>query len=236
LPDVASSMRKLPTACRSDAVGESGAEVAPQAQGSATGSPARLGAAGSTPVPRSVPVAHRAVVAPLSADRYRLQVTLQEAAHDDLRSLQDLMRREIPDGDPAAIVARALKLLREEAEKKAFAATTKPRPAGGSKARSRHIPARVERAVWQRDGGQCAFEGPSARCGERSFLEFHHVSPWIVGGSSTPENIALRCRAHNAHEAEVYFEPIRAAMVGRDVDSFRNETRAAAEDPPGPAP
>ena len=50
------------------------------------------------------------------------------------------MRREIPDGDPDAIVARALKLLRQEAEKKAFAATTRPRPGRASKARSRHIP------------------------------------------------------------------------------------------------
>ena len=134
------------------------------------------------------------------------------------------MRREIPDGDPAAIVARALKLLRQETEKKAFAATTRPGPDRASKPGSRHIPAHVERAVWRRDEGQCAFEGQRARCRERSFLEFHHVRPWIVGGPPSAENIALRCRAHNAYEADVYFGPIRAAMEDRDADSFRNES------------
>ena len=233
-PDVASSNRKLPTA--------PAAAMGPQSQaagGTATKSQgpeaATPRADGSVLAPRPLPTAHRAVVAPLSADRYRLQVTLQQAAHDDLRCLQDLMRREIPDGDPAAIVARALKLLRQATERKAFAATAKPRPPGPSKPGSRDIPAHVERAVWQRDEGQCAFEGPSARCSERSFLEFHHMRPWVVGGPTTAENIALRCRAHNAYEAEVYFGPIRAAMAGRSEDSFRNESsvpgRVAATSP-----
>lgn len=153
-----------------------------------------------------------------------MQVTIDEAAHDDLRRLQDLLRREIPDGDPAAIVARALRLLRQATEKKAFSATTKPRPPGASKPGSRDIPAHVERAVWQRDEGQCAFEGATARCSERSFLEFHHVRPWVVGGPPSAENIALRCRAHNAYEAAAYFGPIRAAMAGRGDNSFRNES------------
>ena len=82
------------------------------------------------------------------------------------------MRREIPDGDPAAIVARALRLLREVAEKKAFSATTRPRPRRGATPESRHIPAHVQRVVWRRDEGQCAFEGPGARCRELSFLGF----------------------------------------------------------------
>jgi hypothetical protein len=242
--DVVSTIRKLPRPAaaatvpammRSEAAGESAAAEAPQDQGaggSATGSPARVaavsGAADSTPVLGSVVATPRPVVVPLSADRYRLQVTLEEAAHADLRCLQDLMRREIPDGDPAAIVARALKVLRQEAERKAYAATTRPRRPRRTKAGSRDIPAHVERAVWQRDDGQCAFEGPSARCSERSFLEFHHVTPWAVGGVPTADNIALRCRAHNAYESALYFEPIRAAMVGRDVDSFRNERERAA--------
>ncbi len=226
-----------------DAAAGSAAEAAPQSQvagGSATEPPGREAAisdaAGCTPVPGSVPVAHRPVVAPLSADRYRLQVTLQQAAHDDLRCLQDLMRREIPDGDPAAIVARALKLLRQAKERKAFAATTKPRLPVASKPGSRDIPAHVERSVWQRDEGQCAFEGLTARCSERSFLDFHHVSLWAVGGLPTAENIALRCSAHNAYEATVYFGPIRAAMAGREEDSFRNETRGSRREPTAPGP
>lgn len=199
--DVSSTVRKLPTPSH----------------------PAEASTRATVPVPVSAaaapvrPVVHApapkpAVVAPLSAERYRLQITIDDAAQDDLRHLQDAMRRDIPSGDPAVIVARALALLRRTVDRKAFAATERPRSAPPTSPSSRHIPAHVERAVWNRDQGQCAFEGPRHRCEERSFLEFHHLTPWIVGGAASVENIALRCRAHNAYESTVYFGPIRAAM------------------------
>ena len=70
---------------------------------------------------------------------------------------------------------------------------------------SRYIPSAVRRAVWKRDGGRCAFVGAEGRCTERGFLEFHHVEPHAVGGAVIVENLELRCRAHNLHEAEHYF-------------------------------
>ena len=160
------------------------------------------------------PAAHRPVVAPLSPERYRLQLTIGEDGHDDLRCLQDLLRREIPDGDPAAIVARALKLLRKEAEKKASAATPRPRPGQGTKPGSRDIPANVERTVWQRNGGQCAFVARNGRrCTARSYIEFHHERPHAAGGEPTVENIALRCREHNEYESELIFGPFEPQRV-----------------------
>jgi 5-methylcytosine-specific restriction endonuclease McrA len=71
---------------------------------------------------------------------------------------------------------------------------------------ARHIPAAVKREVWRRDGGQCSFVGTAGRCAERGFLEFHHLVPYAAGGEPTVENIFLRCKAHNLHEAERYFE------------------------------
>ncbi len=73
---------------------------------------------------------------------------------------------------------------------------------------SRHIPAQVKRTVWIRDGGRCAFVSHGGRrCTQQGFLEFHHVRPYAVGGQATAGNIALRCRAHNAYEAELYYGP-----------------------------
>ena len=70
----------------------------------------------------------------------------------------------------------------------------------------------LDRLVWDRDEGRCAFVGITGRrCEERKFLEFHHVKPWAASGPPTVENLALRCRAHNRYEAERYFGPIRAA-------------------------
>jgi 5-methylcytosine-specific restriction endonuclease McrA len=73
---------------------------------------------------------------------------------------------------------------------------------------SRHIPAAVKRAVWRRDAGRCAFVGDAGRCTETGCLEYHHVVPFAEGGTAVVSNIELRCRAHNAHEAERWFGPL----------------------------
>jgi len=77
---------------------------------------------------------------------------------------------------------------------------------GADPGRSRHIPKGVKRAVWFRDRGQCAFVSPSGvRCAEQEFVELHHIQPYALNGPATVANIALRCRRHNAYEAEVVF-------------------------------
>jgi len=139
-----------------------------------------------------------------------------------LRRLRTLLRREIPDGDPAAIFDRALSLLLEKVEKAKVGAVAKPRaprpirPGTDWQLRTpivppRDLPRQVQRAVWRRDGGQCGFVAPDGhRCTERAFLEFHHIRPFALGGLPTPENISLRCRRHNQYEAELVFGRRRA--------------------------
>ena len=150
--------------------------------------------------------AARPVVAPLAPERFRVQFTVGKETHEKLRFAQDMLRREIPDGDPGAIFDRALTLLLEEVARAKMAATAAPGPDRITAPGSRHIPAAVKRAVWFRDRGQCAFVSRQGRrCRERSFLELHHIQPFALGGEATTDNIALRCRGHNAHEAEQVF-------------------------------
>jgi hypothetical protein len=78
---------------------------------------------------------------------------------------------------------------------------------------SRHIPASVKRAVWRRDDGRCAYTGRGGRCTERSFLEYHHLQPYAAGGAATAANTELRCRAHNAYEASLFFGLEREPVV-----------------------
>ena len=147
-----------------------------------------------------------AVVAPLSADRYLLKVTLSQEAHAKLARIQDLLRHTVPNGDPAAIVDRALTVLLEHLENAKHAATGLARRQSSARSRrttaSRHVPATVKRAVWTRDEGRCAFVGEHGRCRATGFLEFHHVVPFARGGPTSVENLQLRCRPHNAYEAE----------------------------------
>jgi hypothetical protein len=145
-------------------------------------------------------------VAPLSPDRYRLQLTIGIETLEKLRLARDMLRHAIPSGDEAAVLDRALTALLSDLARKKFAAVDTPRPSRGTAPGSRHVPAEVKRAVWLRDLGRCAFVGTGGRrCAERGFLEFHHVHPHAMGGEATVDNVQLRCRRHNACDARADF-------------------------------
>jgi hypothetical protein len=77
------------------------------------------------------------------------------------------------------------------------------------------VPVAVRRAVWARDLGRCAFVGEDGRrCGERGFVQFHHVLPFAAGGEATVQRIELRCGRHNRYEARLFFpRPENRAFV-----------------------
>jgi hypothetical protein len=149
----------------------------------------------------------RGLTTPLSPRRYKLQVTIGQKARDELAELQDLLSHQIPDGDPAAVIERALDVLLAETKKKKGALTDKPRvgrKTGGG--RSRAIPAQVRREVFRRDDGRCAFvDGEGRRCGSAWQVEFHHCVPYGRAGPHSAGNVELRCRAHNQFEAELEY-------------------------------
>jgi hypothetical protein len=148
-----------------------------------------------------------------------VQVTLSGDTADKLRRAQDLLRHVVPDGNPAAIFDRALTMLVEHLERTKLGVTERPRPAREPALGSRHVPAAVRRAVWQRDGGRCAFIGEAGRCTERGNLEFHHVVPYAAGGEARVETISLRCRAHNLYEAVLDFGDRLPATPIQDLSS-----------------
>ena len=205
-PDIRASVRKLPVpeVKRPTPIAEERAEAADEATPASDPSAAPFL---STPRP---------VIRASAPQRYRVQFTIGEEAHEDLRVVQTLLRREIPNGDAGLIFARAVRLLRERVEKEKLGATRYlPTRSGtgknGTASRiSRHVPGSIRRAVWARDGGQCAFVSPDGRrCTERTFLEFHHVRPYALEGPTTVSNLSLRCRRHNQYEGELVFGKLR---------------------------
>ena len=198
-PDVAASVRKLPErkfVAQQAPSDEVNARRAPES------SPPTTPASPSTSSPRPP------IVTPLAPERYKVQFTVGKETYEKLRRVQDLMRHNVPDGDPAAIFDRALSLLLENLERAKLASAKRPRCTRPVAPWSRHVPAGVKRAVWKRDEGRCAFVGITGRCTETGFLEFHHVVPYAAGGETSLENLELRCRAHNAYEAEQHFGPL----------------------------
>jgi hypothetical protein len=129
----------------------------------------------------------------------------------------------------AEIIDRALTVLLEDLARKKFAATDRPRASRGTAPGSRDLPAKVQRVVSLRDGGRCAFVGKGGRrCNERAFIEFHHLDPYGVGGEPTVENIELRCRAHNAYDADLFY--------GRSTRLVLERVAPPARSPPAATP
>ena len=180
-------------------------------------------------------VGPRAKLAPVAPERFLLQLTIGRSTQDKLRYAQELLSHQIPCGDVAEILDRALDALIEKLEKRKFARARRPRPSKRSSSNPRHIPAHVRRAVWERDQGQCTFLSEAGRrCPARTRLEFDHVDEVARGGRASVAGIRLRCRAHNQYGAECTFgaEFMREKReaAGRKAETRRQEMAARAAD------
>jgi 5-methylcytosine-specific restriction endonuclease McrA len=172
-------------------------------------------------------------IVPLSPRRYKIEITVDEETHDKLRSLQDLLGRSATGRDPAAIISRAIEVLLDRTLTRRAGCTDRPKQSQSERAdsirvpsraaatqrsqrgqRTRTIPAAVRREVWKRDCGRCCYmDARGHRCAATSNIEFHHRKPYAAGGAPTPQNIELRCAAHNQYQADLDFG--RSFMDGR---------------------
>jgi hypothetical protein len=57
--------------------------------------------------------------------------------------------------------------------------------------RTRYVSQATQHAVWRAAGGRCT------HCGSQQNLQFDHVEPFALGGSSRAENLRLLCRSCN---------------------------------------
>jgi 5-methylcytosine-specific restriction endonuclease McrA len=238
-PPVPSTIRKLPTPRPSSLPQETShlpVEAADDSVGASTPMPVSpvlvkthaLEESAATPSESSpVPTCRPAVIAPLTPDQYKLQITISRETLERLRRVQDLLRHALPSGDPAVIFEKALTALLSELERTKLAVTDRPRQGGMLTPGSRHVPAAIRRAVWTRDEGRCAFVSENGRrCTERGFMEFHHSVPYAAGGEATVDSIELRCRAHNLYEGELDF----GRAVRRHARAERTTSKRRASD------
>ena len=153
------------------------------------------GSAGGQVVPEPAPVAA------LSPERFALQLTIDDATRQKLLRAQALLRHQVPSGDLAAVLERALEALIETIERKRFGKTAAPRRARPSRAK-RTIPREARRQAVARDGLRCSFVSEDGRrCDETGFLELDHVVPVALGGGAR-DGVRVLCRSHNLYEAE----------------------------------
>jgi hypothetical protein len=232
-PPVADDVRKLPN--RELALAAPAATTIPVAAPAATTTPF------TAPPPNREQ--QRPVIAPLSADTYRIRFTGSRAFRDKLRQAQDLLRHRVPNGDLAQIFDKALDLLIAKVLEQRFAVGRKPRrplAPGPIASASHEAPDPMKRAVYQRDEGQCTFvDEHGNRCPETGFLEFDHVEGYARTHVHDVETSRLLCRVHNQLLAEQLYGRKFMERLQKD----RREAKAARSPavppralPPRPCP
>jgi len=169
----------------------------------------------------------RPTLQPMAEDTYSLRVTVDAAFKAELDHLKALLSHKIPNGDLGGVLREAVRCAIEtHGKRKGAVEPVRKTPkkargpqrasASGGKARTA-IPAEVRRQVWKRDQGRCAWIGPDGRrCGSTWKLELHHVVEAALGGPSTVDNLALRCRGHNVLDAEATFGRAHMAQFRRE--------------------
>ena len=149
-----------------------------------------------TVAPPPIAAKRPSVIQPVSATRNKFVFCGDDELVAMYQTLQGRLRHRIPFAKLEDVVREAFKVLMEKTDP-----TREPKPttARSIAKHTRYIPRAVRREVWRRDGSQCGFESQSGRrCGSLAFLELDHLIPWSLGGSSQdPNNLAVRCRAHN---------------------------------------
>jgi hypothetical protein len=93
---------------------------------------------------------------PLSPARVRVEFTARAELLTKLERARELLSHTVPSGHLGDLFERALDALIEKVSRKRFGAG-KPRKPRQIKPGSRHVPVGLERAVWERDEGQCTF-------------------------------------------------------------------------------
>ena len=152
-------------------------------------------------------------VMPLSLERVRIGFDAALALMRLIERARLILRHKYPEGRLEDILRESLEILidRKDPQKRLapkegeLVGELAPEPRFLTAWRGgRYIPARVKRAVWQRDDGRCTWRFEDGEiCGSRDALEFDHFRPFAKGGrSDDARNVRLLCRMHNRLAAQ----------------------------------
>src|SRR5574341_1226951 len=212
------------------------------AAASVPSSPAREDPPPSAP---TAPVPPRGTAEPLTADLRRLHVTVSRRFIEKLEAARDALSHSHPGADVEAILEAGLDLVIERAAKRKGlvkrprTATKAPSPGlsragagergdgpGGEGRDAGHIPAAVMREVWIRDEGRCQWKLENGEiCGSTHRLQFDHVVPRALGGTSTVASVRILCQGHNLLAARRIFGD---ALMDRYAPARTSEATAGA--------
>jgi hypothetical protein len=164
-----------------------------------------------------------ATVKNLLAQKHKSAVSSEEALHA-------LMKDFIQKNDPVRKAERALERASKrnkapnspnqqcpgtaEAELSDSLTPNSASPTDPLKRRKRQNIKRITlHAVSIRDRNQCTYVGTHGRCGEKRWLDIHHVLPVADGGNDDPENLTTLCRRHHVRHHSAHHSGVRSSNL-----------------------
>jgi hypothetical protein len=176
-------------------------------------------------LPPSPPAPRPAELVPLTAEQVRLHVTVTSQFAKKLEQAKAAR----PGESVEALLEAGLDLLLSQAAKRKGLVEKPQKKLRPSKAE--HIPAHVRREVWKRDGGRCQWRLHTGEiCGCTKGLQFDHIEPLALGGTSTVANVRLLCAVHNREAARLVLGDwvLRYTRKGREVRAPAASVASAA--------
>jgi hypothetical protein len=183
-------------------------------------------------VPRPAP--RRAEVVPLDAEDRRLHLTVSKRFLAKLAAAADALAHTHPGATEEELLEAGLDLLLARAAKR-HGLVERPRETRETRepANPAHVPAAVRRAVYLRDGGRCHYRLASGElCGCTRYLQYDHVPPLALGGTSTVDGVRLACKAHNLRAARLDLGDAVMDRYTSNPRTPRPPTPASADTPP----
>ena len=190
--------------------------------------------------PLADPTQGEAPASEVREPRYRVQFEASSALKAKIELARALSRHSNPKGDLETLFERALDLYVEQLQKKRFGKTDRPRKRAPDPAvrgqrvelrKRAHLSHETRRQVVAKEGLRCAFVSSTGqRCGEQSFLQFHHDAPWARTRDDRPENLHVFCAFHNRFMAERDFGEQQIAQRIEDAKARRATATTALAD------
>jgi len=136
----------------------------------------------------------------INSEESHLEVTVSKELRKKLEKLKALLSHKNPSlkmsGVLEVMADIALKQLEKRTSPEIARASNNPK-------KSRYIPAKTKRIIFQRAKHQCEFTAQDKRCESKHFLEIDHKHSYSHGGGNETQNLQLLCRQHNQRKAEI---------------------------------
>ena len=177
----------------------------------------------------------RGAIEPTAKDDFQFRAHMDTATKHLFDQLAEVVSHAIPDRAPARLLAMMVRdSLEVQKRKRGLLQPTRARRPAPAKEPTpgirQPVSAEVRRQVLERDGNRCTHVSHDGeRCPVTEGLEMDHIEGALVTGSSTADELRVRCKPHNHYLAML---KLGRRFMERKIAQAREARKAKGGKPP----